>query len=264
MRDFPIAEKLAKPGGRAIGEVGIKVIKALLRYVLAKSKAAATLREGGGKRGEFDLTLATPKLLVFVEVKAKPLIAYPVTVFFDTGVQAGQHRWLKPPLARASRLQLLVAATNQSIPLSKPSVENFRTWPLEDIANAVAQPAVVRVVIDNWFKHLAGYRMWEGEPPATRWHRFGCGNFAANDERGQRIEKRVANTKELPGLDRTDDIKKGAAQLIKFSRFKFDCQAEALRAILLGNTYAETHADDYIDPCCALKLADRTTPALKA
>ncbi len=77
MRDFPIAEKLAKPGGRAIGEVGIKVIKALLRYVLAKSKAAATLREGGGKRGEFDLTLATPKLLVFVEVKAKPLIAYP-------------------------------------------------------------------------------------------------------------------------------------------------------------------------------------------
>jgi len=107
MRDFPIAEKLAKPGGRAIGDVGIKVIiKALLRYVLAKSKAAATLREGGGKRGEFDLTLATPKLLVFVEVKANPLIAYPVTVFFDTGVQAGQHRWLNSDFHFLSELAI--------------------------------------------------------------------------------------------------------------------------------------------------------------
>ncbi|MDA1132923.1 MAG: hypothetical protein O2905_06835 [Proteobacteria bacterium] len=64
----------------------------------------------------------------------------------------------------------------------------------------------------------------------------------------------MANTKELPGLDRTDDIKKGAAQVLKFSRFKFDCRKGALRAALIGNTYAETHAGDYIDPLVRLHV----------
>jgi hypothetical protein len=64
----------------------------------------------------------------------------------------------------------------------------------------------------------------------------------------------AANTKELPGLDRTDDIKKGAAQLIKFSRFKFDCMKHAIRCVLMGNTHSETHAENYLEPLVNLKI----------
>lgn len=117
----------------------------------------------------------------------------------------------------------------------------------------MTSPATLRAIIENWALHLKGYRQWDGEPRQTRWHRFGCGNFSIGVG-PTRIEKRVANTKELPGLDRTDDIKKGAAQLIKFSRFKFDCPKGALRAVLMGNTYAETHADDYIEPLVRLHI----------
>ena len=49
------------------------------------------------------------------------------------------------------------------------------------------------------------------------------------------MEKRVANTKELPGLDRTDDIKKGSTQLLLMSRLKFGCAKRALKTVLLGN-----------------------------
>jgi hypothetical protein len=119
------------------------------------------------------------------------------------------------------------------------------------------------MITENWSRHLRGYRQWEGEDRKTRWHRFGCGNFSVSAG-ASRIEKRVANTKELPGLDRTDDIKKGAAQLLKFSRFKFDCKAGNLRAVLIGNTYAETHADDYIDPLLRLHITRADDGASRA
>lgn len=64
----------------------------------------------------------------------------------------------------------------------------------------------------------------------------------------------MANTKELPGLDRTDDIKKGTSQVLRFSRFKLNCQRTALKSALLGNLYAETHGNDYIDPVSNLQV----------
>ncbi|MBE9013915.1 hypothetical protein IQ250_27375, partial [Pseudanabaenaceae cyanobacterium LEGE 13415] len=56
-RDFPVAKMLAKPGGRFIGDVGIKVLKSLFRLILKSSKPYARMRDGGGERGEFDLTI---------------------------------------------------------------------------------------------------------------------------------------------------------------------------------------------------------------
>jgi len=130
---------------------------------------------------------------------------------------------------------------------------------MQEIEMALDNDTIFLSIVDNWKRHLAGYRQWDGEARETRWHRFGCGNFAVL-EGGVRIEKRVANTKELPGLDRTDDIKKGAAQLIKFSRFKFDCEKHAISCVLAGNTFAETHADHYIKPIINLKIKQANDP----
>jgi hypothetical protein len=58
-RDFPDSQRLAKPGGRFIGDAGIKVLRAILRRILRSSVPGARLRDGGGLRGEFDLTITS-------------------------------------------------------------------------------------------------------------------------------------------------------------------------------------------------------------
>jgi len=256
VRDYPHVEWLAKPGGRAIGDQGIQAVKALLRATLKASGTNARLRDGGGARGEFDLTVATNTMLAFIEVKAKPLIAYPLVATMVTPLSGGdQHEWLNVPMTEVAGLSLFLAAADHSLPVSRPTPATVETWPLPDLASAVSNPATVATIASNWAEHATAYTQWTNEPDRLRWHRFGCGNFHTVED-GQNVEKRVANTKELPGLDRTDDIKKGAAQVLKYSRLKFECEQRALRAVLLGNTHALTHHEDYVSPMLHLKVVE--------
>jgi len=206
VRDYPHVEWLAKPGGRAIGDQGIQVVKALLRATLKASGTNARLRDGGGARGEFDLTIATEAMLAFIEVKAKPLIAYPLVATMTSPFAGGvQHEWLNVAMEGVAELSLFLAAKGHSLPVSRPTPASVETWPLPDLARAVCNPATVSAIASNWAEHAAAYTQWTNEPDRLRWHRFGCGNFHTV-EGGLSVEKRVANTKELPGLDRTDDI----------------------------------------------------------
>jgi len=257
-RDFPDVDRLAKPGGRAIGDHGILVIRSILRKLLATSGVVPSprLRDGGGARGEFDLTIATEELIAFVEVKAKPLVAYPLVLQLKDEPEAPlpSHSWSVIHPSQCDSASILLGATNQQLPVQLPSAANAITWPLNDLAQLAASATTVHQLCENWFKQANSYEASFGsESPNIRWHRFGCGNFSTDEGEG-RVEKRVANTKELPGLDRTDDIKKGAAQVLKYSRLKFKCKNHALKSVLLGNTHALTHHEDYVEPLLHLKV----------
>lgn len=249
-RDYAIVEWLAKPGGRFIGDVGFKVLMSILRTILRVSSHTMRLATGGGRRGEFDLTMASDEELVFGEVKAKPLIGFPLILrqyFTDASVD---HEWTRDYTLEGRDLALYVAASNFFIQLGPADTT---LWPLDSLERLAEDSQQVSKVVSGWRRHLDAYRVWKNEPDELRWHRFGCGNFG--DREGTlRIERRVANTKELPGLDRTDDIKKGTSQVLLFSRFKLNCQRSALKSALLSNLYAETHGTDYADPLSRLQV----------
>lgn len=255
IKDYPVVELLAKPGGRRIGDAGVKIIKAILRYLIRRAPEQIRVREGGGRRGEFDLTLTTNDYLAFVEVKAKPLIAYPLVLHLDAPGDR-EHKWINITSAGAHQLSFFLGARNKHLPIDS---EFGDVWPLPSLTRMAEDVETVRLLLANWIEHLEAYTIWTKEPKRLRWHRFGCGNFGSM-EGGLPVEKRVANTKELPGLDRTDDIKKGTAQLLLFSRFKFDCKADALRTVLMANLYAEVHGSDYIDPLATLRVARSIRP----
>ncbi len=251
---FAEVDRLAKPNARAIGDAGIAIVKAILRSLMGAKGDTVRLREGGGKGGGFDLTITTAEQLLLIEVKAKPLIAYPLTVH-DVRAHDDGHEWSQMLGAVADkRLTLFLGATGNRLELSNELTE---TWPLPSLTDAVTDPDQAYAILFNWYRHYAAYRrlFGKGEPDRLRWHRFGCGNFEA-DIGGLRVEHRVANTKELPGLDRTDDIKKGTTQALLFSRYKFLCQRDAIRSVLLGNLYAETHGADYVDPLARIRIRD--------
>lgn len=254
-RDYPLKNHLAKPGSRLIGDVGIKVLRSILRVILSVSPISLRMSEGGGRRGEFDLTFSSLDMLMFGEVKAKPLIAFPL-IAKDTKNNISEistkHNWIKLTSNEYKNLSLFVASSNLLIDVGLPSSES-PLWPLEALEATSQDSHQVHSIIRGWRKHLEAYRAWRKEPDNLRWHRFGCGNFSVGLG-AERVERRVANTKELPGLDRTDDIKKGASQVLLFSRFKLGCEKQALKSALLGNVYAETHGTDYLDRLSTMQV----------
>ena len=117
-REYPRVEKLAKPGGRAIGDVGIKVLKSILRMLLVKSHPRAIMRNGGGLRSEFDLTITDSNLLIFIEVKAKPLVAYPLKFLFKSERDQDCMGWISLRRDDIAEVSLLLGATSTKIPLN--------------------------------------------------------------------------------------------------------------------------------------------------
>lgn len=248
-RFYPIKEKLAKPKARAIGDAGISIVKAILRTLLPAADQTSILREGGARSAQFDLTITTDSQILLLEVKAKPLIAYPLLV---EGVRpnGGDHTWTRNVESLGDGLSFYLAGIKKKLPI-KPTFS--LSWPFDSLIEAAQSPEMVAAIFHNWRLHYEGYCKWTGEPKELRWHRFGCGNFSSKVG-DVRTEYRVANTKELPGLDRTDDIKKGTAQALLFARFKLACQKDAVRTGLMGNLYAETHRGDYVDPLKNLRI----------
>lgn len=138
------------------------------------------------------------------------------------------------------------------LPIGAPTGD---LWPLPDLVHLAESTDRVAVILAAWERHLAGYRLFNAEAPGTRWLRFGCGNIETWDPAtGTRVQLRVDNTKSLPGIDRTDDIKKGIAAVMLFGRLKKGCRARAVKTVLFGNLYAETHHEHYVKPLSSLRL----------
>ena len=85
-------------------------------------------------------------------------------------------------------------------------------------------------------------RLYEGyahgwtqdENKRLRYMTFGCGGG-------------VDDSKNQPGIDRTDDIKKGVYQMLKLGEhFASRCPSGALKVVLLANIHAVRHHSNYL------------------
>jgi hypothetical protein len=239
---------LSRPGGRMIGDLGAFAIRVIVESLAREGTHFAA---GGGHRGEFDLVLSTESLLVLGEIKASPLVAFPITANSDES--AGSHRWQREPAQLGSWGLFLGAAAGgpKKLALHDPTNDS---WPLIDFVEFAGNEATVRLIIATWRRHLEGYRLFNDEPAISRWHRFGCGNIESSNAAGDRVQLRVDNTKSLPGIDRTDDLKKGVAQVMLFGRLKRGCRVRAIKTTLFGNLFAETHHEHYLRPLADVKL----------
>lgn len=248
-RKYARPSLLSRPGGRMIGDLGAIALRVIVEGL---ASGPAHYAAGGGHRGEFDLVISTAELLILGEIKASPLVAFPVVAKLP--VAADGHRW-GADLSAATEWSMFIAAGEsgqRDIALSKPPKVRS-VWPLPDLLQVARDPVRRLQIISAWSRHLEGYRLFNSEPADTRWHRFGCGNIETV-EASKRVQLRVDNTKSLPGIDRTDDIKKGIAQVMLFDRLKKGCKARAIKTVLFGNLFAETHHDHYIKPLASVKL----------
>jgi hypothetical protein len=249
-RRYPRPKFLARPAGRMIGDLGALAIYMIMEDIVGQGAHFST---GGGHRGEFDIVISTGSRLILGEIKASPLVAYPIAARLAPGQETTEHAW--STLRESDQWALFLGAqpedSKRNLLLSSPTEPGI--WPFEDVRQFVQDRETVEDLFATWLLHFNGYRQFNSEDPRTRWHRFGCGNIETR-ESGTRMQLRIDNTKTLPGIDRTDDIKKGLAQVLLFARLKHGCRANAVKTALFGNLYAETHHEHYIKPLASARL----------
>lgn len=235
-----------KPSSDRIGHIGAKVLGTLLSALNRQIGNAWQVRQTTRKVFDIDLLLFTTEVLALGEVKASPLIAFPLIVPLEQELwRRGQedeqqrvvrHRKTDVLLEKAGEVGLYLPYTGLRFNIGNPKSKG-QEYPIRSFQKRYAgDPKAILAIIQEWRKIYEGYeRKWKGQgDERLRWLTFGCGGD-------------VDDSKNSPGIDRTDDIKKGVYQMLKLGqRFGGSCAKRAIKVVLLSNIHAVRHHSDYL------------------
>lgn len=221
-----------KPTSHHIGEI-TTVATALFLTLLGKS-AARPLDVGviSKQSHNVDAIAWRDDLLVLFEIKASPLVTYPVRTTLsapftedndDGPVEIAQHKLIDVEY-RQHDLALYLANTDKEIPLGRPGAKQ---WPYPQLADFLSTPDGLLTFMEAWGEVFLGYSI----PKVQRTGRDIVLGYLANGW-GDEID----SNKTKGGLGRTDDIKKGTYQLLKFAAYYRDGSPDlAVRGALTAN-----------------------------
>lgn len=232
-----------KPHSDTIGRVAAKTVGTLLAALVEKTNRRWQIYQMKRRILDVDMLLVANESIALCEVKASPLIAFPLTTLLPRELQQrGQNdkpqnisEHVTTALPVDSEVFLYVPDGNaRLLSLGKRVDSGF---PMRKFTESYAEDKdILWSVIQFWQRLYHAYRrkwMQKGDD-SLRWLTFGCG--------GQ-----VDDSKNLPGLDRTDDIKKGVYQVLKLGEhFAKQCAKKAVKIVLCGNIHAARHHKDYL------------------
>jgi hypothetical protein len=221
-----------KPTSHHIGE--ITTVATVLFLALLGKSADKPLDIGviSKQSHNVDAIAWRDDLLVLFEIKASPLITYPIRLSFEAPFtedgsegpeEIGQHKLIDVDY-RQHDMALYLANTDKEIPLGRPSSPQ---WPYPEIASYLSTPDGLLTYMEAWGEVFLGYSI----PKTERTGRDVVLAYLANGW-GDEID----SNKTKGGLGRTDDIKKGTYQLLKFAAYYRDGSPElAIRSALTAN-----------------------------
>ncbi len=204
-----------KPTSHHIGEI-TTVVTALFLTLLGHS-APKPLDVGviSKQSHNVDAVAWRDDLLVLFEIKASPLVTYPVRVklgepYLDDGddgpVEIDQHKLIDVDF-RHRELSLYLANTDKDIPLGRAGAPS---WPYPQVQSFIRSVDGLLDFMEAWGEVFLGYSI----PKTQRTGRSVVMGYLANGW-GDEID----SNKTKAGLGRTDDIKKGTYQLLKFAAY---------------------------------------------
>lgn len=233
-----------KPGSDTIGRIAAKTLGALLFALSQGTGNTWQVRQTARRVFDTDMLLFTTETLALCEVKASPLVAFPLIAPLkrelrrrgreDEQQRVARHRKTDLPLAKAGEVALYLPHTGRRFNVGNPTSEDY---PIRKFHTLYAGDGkVVLDIVQAWQRIYEGYEhKWERQGDGClRWLTFGCGG-------------KVDDSKNSPGIDRTDDIKKGVYQMLKLGEhFVARCAKQAIKVVLLANVHAVRHHSDYL------------------
>ncbi len=221
-----------KPSSHHIGEITTTAISYFLALMGAANDRPLSVSTITKQSHDVDALAWRDDVLCLLEIKASPLVTYPLRValghiFADDGdegpVEAPQHKLVDIDFQRLP-LSLFLANTSVDVPLGVPQ---GASWPYLPLTQYIANPDNFLNYIEAWSEIFIAYSV----PKTQRVGRQIVLGYLANGW-GDEID----SNKTKAGLGRTDDIKKGTYQLLKFGAYYRDGSPHVpIRGALVSN-----------------------------
>ncbi len=233
--------KSNKPGSDTIGEIASDAALLSLSEVIRRIAPSVKIGKSKDRQGDVDAIIYDETMIALLEIKSSPLVIYPLEVRLShpmtevyEGISGPKHNH---SVATASldtyELSLYIPHIDLHIPLGKRYTEN---WPYAELAEFVSSPQNIVKIITLWKELYDLYAERGQRKPIDhrKWLMCGCGSP-------------VDDSKNAPGMDRTDDLKKGTYQVLKYGTYyKEKCPRRRMRAVLSSNLLALRGFDRYL------------------
>jgi hypothetical protein len=230
------------PIGAIASDVTALILLELIRWTAPNARVATTSK----RRGDVDLIIYDKDVIALGEIKSSPLVVYPLETTLThpmTEVREGasvpkrDHSPATVDLDKA-KLSLYIPHTELRIPLGR---RNETDWPYAALVRFLNDPHRLALLVSAWKELYDVYAAKDGWQSGRRrhvdnrrWLMCGCGGD-------------VDDLKNAPGLERTDDMKKGTYQVLKYGTYyKEKCSRRIIRAVLISNFLPLHKFDDYL------------------
>lgn len=241
-----------KPSSHHIGEITTTLAALTLSLTAATAHKPVRVAVISKQSHDVDAIAFRQDLLVLFEIKASPMVTFPIS--FDLAApmnreQGGeveeypQHS-LVDVLIEHEKLNLYIPHRNWLLPLPG---RGEASWPYEPAIDLFSNSSNFLEYFDAWLEIFYAYAV----PKSQRKGREIILGYLANGW-GDEID----SNKTKPGLGRTDDIKKGTYQMLKFGAYYHDDAFNIpVKSVLVTNLDPLFLRADYLDKLIDVKWA---------
>lgn len=227
-----------KPPSDTIGRYTTACLGAILSEACRVARNGFKVRFLHSSQGDVDMLIFDRETVILCEVKASPLYLLPLCVLHKNPLEDENgpvltHRITDIPDMENKSLYLHLIGELR-IPLGRVRSGDSRGFVLRSGRENLELCEILKAVIDTWTKMYEGYTSRWSLNERLRWFTCGCGGG-------------VDDSKNAPGLDRTDDIKKGVYQMLKIAeKYRKSCKEKRVRVALLSNIHPVVHYEEYL------------------
>jgi len=231
-----------KPASDAIGRYTTLCLGAILSEICHVCQNGFEVRILPTSRGDVDMLIFDATTVVLCEVKSSPLHLLPLCVRYQRPLETAEGDNIAAIATHAvitvddleNRDLYLYLVGGDPIPVRLIREDSARYLSVKESRNLDRLCEILKTVRDTWARMYAGYASRWKENGHLRWFTCGCGSG-------------VDDSKNAPGLDRTDDIKKGVYQMLKVAeKYGRGCRERRVRVALLSNMHPVAHYDEYL------------------
>ncbi|HEX5608948.1 MAG TPA: hypothetical protein VFX45_02510 [Solirubrobacterales bacterium] len=244
-----------KPSSHHIGEITTTMTTLMLRLFAAAAPEPLVVAAILKQSHDVDAIAWDKDSLVLFEIKSSPMVTFPLVTTLDlpltretsAGVEEyGQHSLVDIPL---DNRQVALSVPHRDLLMDLGSPEG-PPWPYPQATALFTDEAVWLDYFSAWLELFYAYSI----PKRLRTGREKVLPYLVNGW-GDEID----SNKTKPGLGRTDDLKKGTYQLLKFGAYyRDDAKPPTVRSALVANLDPLFLREEYLDKLEKVRWSDES------